>query len=164
MSAAFPLPLDLRNLANGRKDHWETLSPFAYRDTDGFLYIVPPHFKNDLASVPSICWPAIDPTNDVAKAAVPHDWLYATRGFVRPYLPPISRAKADAIFYRALRANGAGYVRAQTMWLAVRAGGAKAWRTGESVTYLFHAHVEPATLQMIAEVEAADEPGPEVEA
>lgn len=158
----FPLPLDLRNLANGRKDHWVTLAPFAYRDVDGALYIVPPAFSNDSASVPRVFWPAIDPANDVAYAATVHDWLYATRGVVRPWLPQTSRAKADAIFYRALRANGVGYVRAQAMWSAVRIGGASAWRTGETVAYLFHAHVEPATLQMIAEVEAAEEPGPEV--
>ena len=29
---AFPLPLDLRNLADGRKDHWVALAPFAYFD------------------------------------------------------------------------------------------------------------------------------------
>lgn len=163
MSAAFPLPLDLRNLANGRKDHWVTLASFAYRDAlDGVLYIVPAGFSNDIASVPRVFWPAIDPCNDVAFGAVVHDWLYATRGVVRPWLSQISRAKADAIFYRALRANGVGYFRAQAMWVAVRIGGAQAWRASDSVAHLFHAHVEPATLQMIAEVEAAEEPGPEV--
>ena len=157
----FPLPLDLRNLSNGTKEHWVTLAPFAYRDTDGTLYIVPANFRNDLASVPRVAWPAIDPTNDVAFAAIVHDWLYATRGCVRPWLAKITRAKADAVFYRALRVNGVGYFRAQSMWLAVRMGGAKAWATGESVETLFHGHTEPTALQMIAEVEAADEPGPE---
>lgn len=162
---AFPLPLDLRNLANGHKDHWVTLAPFAYRDVlDEMLYIVPAGFSNDSASVPRMFWPAIDPCNDVAYAATVHDWLYATRGFVRPYLPLVSRAKADALFYRALRANGVGFFQAQAMWSAVRIGGGSAWRTGASAAHLFHAHVEPATLQMIAEVEAADEPGPEVTA
>lgn len=160
----FPLPLDLRNLADGSKEHWVTLAPFAFRDpSDGTLYIVPPGFSNDSASVPRVFWPAIDPTNDVAFAATVHDWLYATRGVVRPWLPLISRAKADAVFYRALRANGVGVFRAHTMWAAVRVGGASAWRSGESIAHLFHSHVEHATLQMIAEIEAADEPGPEVQ-
>lgn len=161
MSESFPLPLDLRNLADGSKEHWVTLSHFAYRDQDGTLYIVPSGFRNDLASVPQMFWPVIDPTNDVGPGSLVHDWLYATRGVVRPWLPVISRAKADAIFYRALRANGVGWWKAQTMWSAVRVGGAKAWRTGESPAHLFHSHVEPATLQMIAEIEAKDNPGPE---
>ena len=158
----FPLPLDLRNLADGSKEHWVTLAHFAYRDTDGTLYIVPAGFRNDLASVPRMFWPAVDPTNKIAFGAIVHDWLYATRGVVRPWLPMISRAKADAIFRRALVANGAGSVEALGKWAAVRVGGAKAWRTGESVAHLFHSHVEPATMQMIAEAEAAQEPGPEV--
>lgn len=160
----FPLPLDLRNLANGSKEHWITLAHFAYRDSDGALYIVPSGLRNDLASVPRIFWTEIDPCNDVALGAIVHDWLYATRGVVRPWLPQISRAQTDAILYRALRANGVGVFRARAMWAAVRIGGASAWRTGESPAHLFHAHVEPAVLQMIAEVEAAEEPGPEVQA
>lgn len=158
----FPLPLDLRNLADGSKEHWVTLAPFAFRDTsDGTLYIAPAGLRNDLASVPRIFWAEIDPSNDVAPAAIIHDWLYATRGMVRPWLPLISRAQADAVLYRALRANGVGVVRARAMWAAVRVGGASAWRSGESSAHLFHAHVEPAVLHMIAEVDAADEPGPE---
>ena len=157
----FPLPLDLRNLADGSKEHWVTLAHFAYRDADATLYIVPAGLRNDLASVPRIFWMEIDPSNDVAPAALVHDWLYATHGVVRPWLPQISRAQADAVLYRALRANGVGMFRARAMWAAVRVGGASAWRTGESVAHLFHAHVEPATLQMIAEADAADEPGPE---
>ncbi len=164
---AFPLPLDMRNLADGSKEHWVTLTPFAFRDaSDGVLYIVPAGMRNDLASVPRIFWVEIDPCNDVAFGAIVHDWLYATRGVVRPWLPQISRSKADAILYRALRANGVGIIRARTMWAAVRIGGASAWRTGESPAHLFHSHVEPTTLQMIAEVEAAidaaSDPGPEV--
>lgn len=163
----FPLPLDLRNLADGSKEHWVTLAPFAFRDaSDETLYIVPAGMRNDLASVPRIFWTEIDPCNDVALGAIVHDWLYATRGVVRPWLPQIARAQADAVLYRALRANGVGWVRAQAMWAAVRIGGASAWRTGSSIAYMFHSHVELAVLQMIAEADAAvdavAEPGPEV--
>lgn len=154
----FPLPLDLRNLSDGSKEHWVTLAHFAYRDDDGVIYVVPSGFRNDLASVPRAFWPAIDPANDVGPAALVHDWLYASRGLVRPGEPRISRAKADAVFCRALRANGVGYLRAQTMWAAVRVGGAKAWRTGDDASYLFHSHVLPAVVQMIEETET---PGPE---
>lgn len=159
---AFPLPMDLRNSADGRKEHWKTLAPFAYFDqSDAMLYVVPSGFGNDLASVPRVAWPAIDPTNDVAPAALVHDWLYASRGLVRPWLPKISRAKADAIFRRALVANGVSAGRALVMWSAVRVGGAKAWRSGEDASHLFHSHVMPAVEQMIREIEAKDDPGPE---
>ena len=161
----FPLPMDLRNLADGRQDHWVTLAPFAYFDrSDAMLYVVPYGFGNDLASVPRMAWPAIDPTNKVAPGDLVHDWLYASRGLVRPWLPKISRAKADAIFRRALVANDVSHGRALVMWSAVRAGGAKAWREGVDASYLFHSHVMPAVEQMIREIEAKDEPGPEVEA
>lgn len=157
---AFPLPLDLRNLADGRKDHWVTLAPFAYFDrSDAMLYVVPAGFGNDLASVPRVAWPVIDPANKVAPGALVHDWLYASRGLVRPGEPRISRAKADAVFCRALRANGVGYLQAQTMWSAVRVGGAKAWSEGVDASPLFHSHIMPAVEQMIEEAET---PGPEV--
>ena len=104
---AFPLPMDLRNLADGRQDHWQTLAPFVFQD-GSTLYVVPANFGNDLASVPRMFWGVIDPSNDVAPAALVHDWLYASRGLVRPWLPKISRAQADAVFRRALRANGVG--------------------------------------------------------
>ena len=160
---AFPLPMDLRNSADGRKEHWKTLAPFAYFDrSDAMLYVVPSGFGNDLASVPRVAWPAIDPTNDVAPAALVHDWLYASRGLVRPWLPKISRAKADAIFRRALVANDVSAGRALVMWSAVRVGGAKAWREGLDASPLFHSHVMPAVEQMLAEIEDANEPGPEV--
>ena len=160
--SAFPLPMDLRNLADGRKDHWVTLAPFAYFDrSDAMLYVVPANFGNDLASVPRVFWGAIDPSNDVAPAALVHDWLYASRGLVRPWLPKISRAQADAVFRRGLLANGVGSARALTMWAAVRVGGAKAWRSGPDASHLFHAHTMPAVEQMLREIEAKDEPGPE---
>ena len=157
----FPLPMDLRNLSDGSKEHWVTLAHFAYRDDDGTIYVVPSGFRNDLASVPRVFWPAIDPANDVGPAALVHDWLYASRGLVRPWLPKISRAKADAIFRRALVANDVSAGRALVMWSAVRVGGAKAWREGIDASTLFRSHIMPAVEQMIREIEAKDEPGPE---
>lgn len=152
-SEAFPLPLILEALSNGRKDHWRLVQAFAFVDgTD--VYVAPPGFANDLASIPRVFWPILDPTNDVAPGATIHDWLYATRGFVCPGLPRISRAKADAIFYRALRANGVGYLRAKAMWSAVRIGGGKAWRNGMSPEALLTLEIYSAALQSI-------NPGPE---
>jgi hypothetical protein len=63
-------------------------------------------------------------------AATVHDWLYAT-GAVR-------RKQADAIFYRALRAEGVARWRAWLFWVGVRIGGAgrysKAHRPANTLT------------------------------
>lgn len=50
-------------------------------------------------------------------AATVHDWLYTT-GWV-------TRKQADAVLYRALRAEGVARWRAWLFWAGVRIGGAK---------------------------------------
>jgi hypothetical protein len=54
-------------------------------------------------------------------AATVHDWLYTTR--------QISRKRADAVLYRALRAEGVARWRAWLFWTGVRIGGAKRYTT-----------------------------------
>lgn len=54
------------------------------------------------------------------RAAALHDWLYRAR--IMP------RAHADAVFHRALRADGIARWRAALMWAGVRVGGGWAWR------------------------------------
>jgi hypothetical protein len=49
-------------------------------------------------------------------AATVHDWLYTTG--------QISRKRADAVLYRALRAEGVARWRAWLFWAGVRIGGA----------------------------------------
>lgn len=50
-------------------------------------------------------------------AATVHDWLYTTG--------QVSRKEADAVLYRALRAEGVARWRAWLFWAGVRIGGAK---------------------------------------
>ena len=50
-------------------------------------------------------------------AATVHDWLY--------FGGQLSRKEADAVLYRALRAEGVARWRAYLFWLGVRIGGAK---------------------------------------
>ena len=50
-------------------------------------------------------------------AATVHDWLYEHG--------PLSRKQADAVLYRALRAEGVARWRAWLFWAGVRLGGAK---------------------------------------
>jgi hypothetical protein len=58
-----------------------------------------------------------------AKAAVVHDYLYASLGLGGRY----SRAQADGIFREALRALGVPLWKRTLLWAAVRVGGAGGW-------------------------------------
>lgn len=140
VSTTFPRPLVLEDLADGTEKHWKLVEPFVCRDK-AISVVVPPHFLTDLASIPRFAWPVLDPTNDVAKAAVPHDWFYVTGGFVGPGLPLITRAQADSILYRGLRANGVGYARAQIIWGAVRVGGASSWASNVDARVLLSTRI-----------------------
>jgi len=53
-------------------------------------------------------------------AATVHDWLYEHG--------PLSRKQADAVLYRALRAEGVARWRAWLFWAGVRLGGAKQYK------------------------------------
>ncbi len=56
-------------------------------------------------------------------AATVHDWLYTTG--------QVSRKDADAVFYRALRAEGVARWRAWLFWLGVRVGGSNDFGTAQ---------------------------------
>lgn len=134
--SAFPLPLNVRELADGSKYHFETESDFlflrriayalhpdafkTYRPTcpDDFV-LVPAGFRTDFASVPAVLRFAFDVDNLVAPAALVHDWLYESQ--------QVDRATADGIFLAALKANGVSSWKARAYWLGVRAGGWTQW-------------------------------------
>ena len=80
---------------------------------------IPEGFETDLASVPRLPIVYVTLGNRGHKAAVLHDWLYATNYF--------DRATCDYYFYHALRESGIGYIQAQAMYLGVRLGGAGAY-------------------------------------
>lgn len=92
--------------------------PLAYHDLlNNQIYVVPAGFETNLASIPPCLRSFID--NDdphVKDAAVIHDWLYTTG--------QLTRAQADAVLFRACRNLGAGYIKAYTVYLGVRIGGA----------------------------------------
>lgn len=131
VSPAFPLPLDVRNFADGSRDHYMLLAPFVFADVD-CVYVAPAGFRTDFASVPRVAQGIIDATNLVAPGSIAHDWLYATRGLVAPGLPRISRARADHVLLRACLANGMSEPEALLIFNAVRIGGQSAWDEGES--------------------------------
>lgn len=65
-------------------------------------------------------------------AATVHDWLYTTG--------QISRKQADAVLYRALRAEGVARWRAWLFWSGVRIGGAKSYSPPSRVGTLSLCH------------------------
>jgi hypothetical protein len=94
-------------------------SPFLVSIDSKETIKVPEGFETDLASVPRLPIVYLAVGNTGHKAAVLHDWLYATNYF--------NRAKCDLLFYHALRESGIGYLNAQAMYLGVRVGGGKAY-------------------------------------
>ena len=96
---------------------WVLLAPLWYKSDllDTWIVKVPTGFDTDFGSVPRLpfmFWLLGDRGH---AAAVVHDYLYRTAN--------VSRAKADAIFHEALRADGEDAVSSWLMWTGVRVGG-----------------------------------------
>ena len=80
---------------------------------------VPKGYETDFASIPRVFQGIFNAVNDVAPAAIAHDWCYSIELFPREI--------CDQILYDGLRANGVGWMRAKTIYAAVRAGGWTSW-------------------------------------
>jgi hypothetical protein len=126
--SAFADPLAVQIL-DGERDGRVTaqlLQGFSYRPSGrpgAEVIQVPAGFVTDFASVPWGFWNLEPPLGDGARAAVVHDYLYATRGLEGRY----SRAQADGIFREALKALGVPAWKRGLLWAAVRVGGAGGW-------------------------------------
>lgn len=122
--SSFTTPLRCEDLDDGRR---QLLEPFTYySDASGGRvdYTVPAGFVSDGASIPRILWPLIGSPwgpGPHGKAAVLHDWLYATA--------PVSRARADRLFLEALEVLGIGWLKRWTLYTGVRSGGWVAWNS-----------------------------------
>ena len=81
------------------------------------------YFRYDGASIPAPAWQlTFSPFHpDVMLPSLIHDWVF--------YNHQINRDALDEIFYRLLRDNGVNYLKANTMWAAVRATGGIFWET-----------------------------------
>jgi hypothetical protein len=94
--STFTTPLIVKIIKGKRK--FEVYVPFKYHvgkyPSDEIL-TVPIGFKTDLASIPRLIWPIVAPTDEYAKAAVLHDWMY----FKGMY----SRKESDRIFNEAMK-------------------------------------------------------------
>jgi len=87
----------------------------------------PKGFVTDFASVPWGFWNIEPPLGQAGRAAVVHDYLYATKGLDGRY----SRAHADAIFREALGDLGVARWKRSLLWAAVRVGGRRGWGRDE---------------------------------
>lgn len=115
----YPLPLCVQNLADGSEYQFELLTNFVYRIGEPFTplscIVVPAGYRTDFASIPRPLQGIFNADNDVAPAAVIHDFLYSSL--------MVPRDRADEIFHEALRRNGVGKIRARVLWAGVRIGG-----------------------------------------
>jgi hypothetical protein len=147
MMNRFPLPLRVE-LSDDRTT-WSLLAPFAYIDPEHGRIDVPAGDKTDFASVRPVrtiglalvllglalgllgAWAGsilvvagigalllyAAVVGYGTEAAVLHDHIYRTRR--------LPRAKADAVFFNALRSSAHARWRSRLMWLGVRTGGWK---------------------------------------
>ena len=101
--------------ADGRT--FRLLEPLVYVSPQhGSTTTVPAGFESDGASTPTAVWSIVPPFGQYFRAAVLHDWLYR-----ETYLP---REYCDSVFCEAMAELGVPAPMRETIWVAVRIGGA----------------------------------------
>jgi hypothetical protein len=102
------------------------LADLVLADDDQRTIIVPAGFVTDFASIKVlhnaflfVLFALVSGYGNYA--ATVHDWLYEHGS--------LTRKEADAVLYRALRAEGVARWRAWLMWAGVRIGGAKQYNS-----------------------------------
>ncbi len=121
----FRSELDVRPF---KPDEWVVLHELLWHDPLGgntpdgepVIVSVPRGFITDLASIPRVLRGVLDANGLSRRPAVLHDYLYCSQ--------PCSRAAADALFRRALAAEGVGLIARNFYYVGVRAGGALYWK------------------------------------
>lgn len=118
---------------------WLLASPLRYdvgAEGSGETITVPAGALTDLASIPRLAGVLLPPDGPWAKAAVVHDFLYATRGTCiagtftwRTRAKPYSRAEADKVLREAMEVLGVPAWKRAVIYAAVRVGGARGWGT-----------------------------------
>lgn len=113
----FLTSLDLRAAEPGE---WILIAPLKWARS-GVKLTVPAGFITDLASLPRLVRPVLDRNGLSRRPAVLHDWLYCSKQG--------SRADADRLFRKALKAEGMGRLARWSMYIGVRAGGWIYWKS-----------------------------------
>lgn len=122
----------------GGRSLWGLQRPISYRSKVDEVITVPAGFVTDLASVPRWGWIIIPPDGPWVKAAIVHDYLYATAGTGRwkghnasvTRSEAYTRAEADGIFRDAMANRGVGPIARFILYTAVRIGGGPGWGIG----------------------------------
>ena len=122
----------ITNLETEKIDHklWRLTGPLTFGTPQG-LITVPKNFITDGASAPWMAWSLCPPMGGAhAEAAVLHDYLYSfdSMGSV-----VISRKTADQYFLEGMIDNGTNKARAKAIYLSVRMGGGKSFKTCHSI-------------------------------
>lgn len=94
---------------------------FRFLSTVGII-TVPAGFLTDGASVPRIFWNIFPPYGSYFRAAIIHDFLYSCRN------TKFNRLESDRIFLEAMTVLGIGWLKRQTIYRAVRLGGASSFK------------------------------------
>lgn len=124
--SSFTTPLKLE-FGDGKT--WKVTEEFIYRigdENSPNLIHVPAGFETDFASVPRFFWRILPPTGEYGKAAVVHDYLYATH-----QESGITKKDVDKIFLEAMGVLGVDEWKRQSMYWAVKLFGFAAWRSHE---------------------------------
>lgn len=117
--SSFTTPL---SLTFGDDASWTVNQEFVYHvggPESGMAVIVPVGFKTDFASIPRLFWRILPPIGIYGKAAVLHDYLYASQLSTRKW--------ADQIFLEAMTVLNVPTWKRQVMFRAVRTFGWLAW-------------------------------------
>lgn len=115
----FTTPLEVKPL-DGK--FWELTKGFEYHvgsHPSNEIIVVPKGFITDFASVPRPLWPIIDPVGKHGKAAVIHDYCYATACY--------PRLRSDAIFLEGMEVLNVELWKREVMYKAVVWCGWWAW-------------------------------------
>lgn len=121
MIVQFLTPLQIVQLGDG--DRWRTLADFLVQlllpleglqpgEPSAHLFVIPAGYETDFASVPRLPLAYLVAGNTAHKAALLHDYLYASGEH--------PRAWCDAVFRAAMQAEGLSWWRRGLMWLGVR--------------------------------------------
>lgn len=112
----FLTPLRLEAVID-KPETWTLLSDLVWHGATRI--VVPAGFVTDLASIPRMLRWLLQQNGNSRRAAVLHDFLYATQ--------PVTRAEADSIFRAALKAERVIGIGRGLYWAGVRVGGWLPW-------------------------------------
>lgn len=92
---------------------YQTCSPFLLMVNKEIIF-VPMNFKTDLASIPRLIWPIVNPAkSELMGGAIVHDYLYQT-------CTSYTRKQADIILYSIIRYNHGNFFKSAFVYWNVR--------------------------------------------